>query len=81
MISQSVQARVLLESHEKETGRCFTRACVHNKEEGCEKPIDKPCPQLWFLTGNTKAGVDVDLRRLWTPDEKASTDCAEERTD
>jgi len=57
--------RELLEDHEEETGRCYTRACIHNTDEGCEKPVDKPCPQKWFLTGDPKAGVGEDLRRKW----------------
>jgi len=64
-MSQAERATELFEGHEKETGRCYTRACIHNTEEGCEKPIDKPCPQKWFLTGNVQAGVGEDLRRNW----------------
>ena len=58
-------ATELLEDHEKKTGRCYTRACTHNPEEGCEKPVDKPCPQKWLLTGDIQAGVGEDLQRNW----------------
>jgi len=49
----------------KRTDRCFARACKWNTDDGCIKPIDKPCPFLWFITGNPKAGIGLDLRRKW----------------
>ena len=64
-MSQSESAAEILLAHEKETGRCYTRACIHNTEEGCEKPVDKPCLQKWFLTADVQAGVGEDLRRKW----------------
>ena len=63
------ETRVILEKHEAETGRCYARACVHNTEEGCEKPVDKLCPQLWLLSGNSTAGMGQDLRRKWVKKE------------
>jgi len=59
------ETKRLLEKHEEETGRCYARACEHNKEEGCEKPIDRPCPQIRLLSGNPTAGIGIDLRRKW----------------
>ncbi len=64
-MSQAERATEIFEGHEKETGRCFSRACNYNTEEGCEKPIDKPCPQKWVLSGNVQAGVGEDLQRHW----------------
>lgn len=64
-MSQTKEATELLERHEEDTGRCFTRVCKWNTEEGCEKPIDSPCPQLWFLTGDKTAGIGLDLKRKW----------------
>ena len=54
-----------LKRHEEKTGRCFTRACNHNKEEGCVKPVDSPCPQMCLLTGVHGGGIGEDLRRKW----------------
>lgn len=49
----------------KETERCFARACKWNTEEGCEKPVDAPCPLLWWSTGNLAAGKGIDMRVKW----------------
>jgi len=62
--SESKAIQEILETFE-DNGRCFVRACKWNKEEGCEKPDDKPCPLLWWLTGNLKAGVGLKLKRKW----------------
>lgn len=45
-------------------GRCFTRACRWNKDNGCEKPDDSPCPLLWWL-GDTGAGKGRHMARKW----------------
>lgn len=65
MMGEFEETKRILEKHEEETGRCYTRACVHNTEEGCVKPVDRPCPQMWFLTGDVRAGRGKDLRKKW----------------
>ena len=52
--------------HEENTGRCYTRACNHNQDDGCVKPVDSPCPMLCMTTGKMGLGVGEDLRRKWT---------------
>ncbi len=60
-----VDARALIEHHEERTGRCFTMACRWNKDEGCDKPKEAPCPQEVVLTGNMDAGAGIDMKREW----------------
>ena len=53
------------EAIKAEQRRCWVRLCIHNKPDACEKPVEVPCPRLWYVTGNKKAGVGVDLARRW----------------
>jgi hypothetical protein len=57
------EAEVKVDDNVKE--RCFVRACKWNKEAGCEKPDDEPCPALWWLTGDINAGRGEKMARKW----------------